>query len=60
MGYLGDPCLKEAYSVVDWLANYGLTKSSFDRFYISLNDPSTSLYCSLYYEMIGSTLLCLI
>ena len=60
MGYLGYPCLKKAYSVVDWLANYGLTRSSFDRSSISLNDSSTSLYCSLYYDMIGSTLSCLI
>jgi len=47
---------KEANSVADWLANYGLTMSFLDRSSISFNDPHADLYCILYYDMIRSTL----
>jgi len=47
---------KEANSVVDWLANYGLTMSFLDRSSISFNDPPAGLYCILYYDLIRSTL----
>jgi hypothetical protein len=46
--------------VADWLANYGLTRSCFDRFFNFLNDPPVGLYYNLYYDLIGSTLPCLI
>ena len=51
---------KEANSATDWLANYGLTKNCFDRFSNSLNDPPVGLYYNLYYDLIESTLPCLI
>jgi len=51
---------KEANSAIDWLANYGLTKNCFDRFSNSLNDPPVGLYYNLYYDLIESTLSCLI
>jgi len=47
---------REANSMADWLANYGLTRSFFDRFSIYFNDPPAGLYCFLYYDLIGSTL----
>ena len=47
---------REANSVADWLANYGLTRSCFDRFSISLNDPHVGIYNNLYYDIIRSTL----
>jgi ribonuclease HI len=51
---------REANSMADWLANYGLTRSFLDRFSIYFNDPPAGLYCILYYDLIGSTLPCLI
>jgi hypothetical protein len=47
---------REANSAADWLANYSLTRSCFDRFSNSLNDPPVGLYYNLYYDLIGSTL----
>jgi len=47
LGSSSEPCLqkKKANSVTDWLANYDLIRSCFDRFSISLNDSSVSLHC---------------
>ena len=56
LGYSGDPCLQRSKFSADWLANYGLTRSCFDRFSNSLNDPPVGLYYNLYYDLIGSTL----
>lgn len=42
----GEPYLqKKANLVRDWLANYDLIRSCFDRFSISFNDSSVDLYC---------------
>jgi hypothetical protein len=51
---------KETNSVLDWLANYGLTRSFLNRFSIYFNDSPVGFYCILYYDLIGLTLPCLI
>jgi ribonuclease HI len=47
---------RKTNSATDWLANYGLTRSCFDRFSNFFNDPPVGFYYNLYYDLIGSTL----
>ena len=45
---------REANSVVDWLANYGLTRDVVDMDSDVLAGPPSGLYTLLYYDLIGS------
>jgi hypothetical protein len=45
---------RESNSTMDWLANYGLSKSPIDWDYTMIDDPSSSLFFISYYDLIRS------
>lgn len=42
--------------MADWLANFGLSRDLLDRDSDIINDPPSSIYTLLYYDLIGSTI----
>ena len=51
---------REANCVADWLANFGLTMDLLIRGADTISDPPSGIYPLLYYDLIGSTIPCLI